>query len=70
MISKLCPDCGLPEAVRYGDRGCLARCPEEAFRNPTQCLLNTVNQLRSDRAELRQKVSELETRVTELSCGK
>ncbi len=41
-----CPDCGKPDAVTFGDGGCLTRCPELAFRSVTRCRIDTIARLK------------------------
>lgn len=62
-----CPDCGLPNAKRYGDGGCLARCPEKAFVNVAQCRLNTIARLRSELAAVDRALGILEGRVSAMT---
>jgi len=43
-----CPDCGKPDAVTFGDGGCLARCKELSFRTDVRCKIDTIARLRSE----------------------
>jgi hypothetical protein len=43
----ICPDCEKPDAVTFGDGGCMARCRDPHFRTNAKCMKDTIALLRS-----------------------
>lgn len=59
----VCPDCGKPDAVNFGDGGCMARCKDRNFRTDVRCKTDTIALLRSKNADLERINAELRSQL-------